>query len=142
MLYCVLLIETFSTKVSDEMKHERMTGSAAPGGRISGDEPGFFDASLSTIMQLLRDEARSGGPSGPFYTEHLAHALAARLFTLMNRSISRKNPHPAGDLNLHILNQIIERIEASPLEQFDLAALAAEFVYSYTRFMHSARRQG
>jgi AraC family transcriptional regulator len=131
----------FFNKVSDEMKHERMTGSAAPGGRISGDEPGFFDASLSTIMQLLRNEARSGGPSGPFYTEHLAHALAARLFTLMNRSISRKNPRPAGELNSHILNQIIERIEANPLEQFDLAALAAESGYSYTRFIHAFRAQ-
>jgi AraC-like DNA-binding protein len=131
----------FFNKVSDEMKHERMTGSAAPGGRISGDEPGFFDASLSTIMQLLRDEAKSGGPSGPFYTEHLAHTLAARLFTLMNRSISRKNPHPAGDLNFHILNQIIERIEANPLKQFDLAALEAKSRYSYTRFIHAFRAQ-
>jgi AraC family transcriptional regulator len=141
MPYCVLFDRDFFNKVSDEMKHERMTGSAAPGRRISGDEPGFFDASLSTIMQLLRDEAKSGGPSGSFYTEHLAHALAARLFTLMNRSISRKNPHSAGELNSRILNQIIERIEANPLEQFDLAALAAESGYSYTRFIHAFRAQ-
>jgi AraC family transcriptional regulator len=39
------------------------------------------------------------------------------------------------------LNQIIERIEANPLEQFDLAALAAESGYSYTRFIHAFRAQ-
>jgi hypothetical protein len=81
-------------------------------------------------MQLLRDEAKSGGPSGTFYVEHLAHALGARLFTLMNRTISRKNPDPPRHLHSHILNRIIERIEANPLEQFDLAALAAESGYS------------
>jgi AraC family transcriptional regulator len=129
----------FFNQVSDEMKHERMTGSAVPGGPIARDEPGFYDASLSTIMQLLRNEAKSGGPSGALYTEHLAHALAARLFTLMNRSISAKNRQPVGDLHSNILNQIIERIEANPLEQFDLAALAAETGYSYTRFIHAFR---
>jgi AraC family transcriptional regulator len=39
------------------------------------------------------------------------------------------------------LDQIIERIEANPLEQFDLAALAAESGYSYTRFIHAFRGQ-
>lgn len=139
-LLCAIDKDFFS-RVCDEMKHERMIGSAAPGAQICGDEPGFFDTSLSTIMQLLRDEAKSGGPSGPFYTEHLAHALAARLFTLMNRSISRPNPDLAGELHSRILNGIIERIEANPLEQFDLAALAAESGYSYTRFIHAFRAQ-
>jgi AraC family transcriptional regulator len=92
-------------------------------------------------MQLLGDEAKSGGPSGTFYVEHLAHALGARLFTLMNRTISRKNPDPPGHLHSHILNRIIERIAANPLEQFDLAALAAESGYSYTRFIHAFRAQ-
>jgi AraC family transcriptional regulator len=116
----------FFDKVSDEMKHEGITGSAAPAAPIVTDQPGFHDVSLSTIMKLLRDEAKSGGPSGAFYAEHLAHALAARLFTLMNRSISAKNHQPAGDLHPHLLNQIIDRIEANPLEDFNLAILAAE----------------
>jgi AraC family transcriptional regulator len=90
-------------------------------------------------MQLLRNEAKSGGPSGALYTEHLAHALAARLFTLMNRNISAKNRQPVGDLHSNILNRIIECIEANPLEQFDLPALAAETGYSYTRFIHAFR---
>jgi AraC family transcriptional regulator len=139
-LLCAIDINFFN-KVSDEMKHERLAGGAVPAGPIASDQPGFYDVSLSTIMQLLRDEAKSGGPSGAFYVEHLAHALGARLFTLMNRTISRKNPHPAGDLNSHILNQIVERIEANPLEQFDLAALATESGYSYTRFIHAFRAQ-
>jgi AraC family transcriptional regulator len=131
----------FFNKVCDEMKHERIAGSAAPGGPIASDEPNFYDVSLSRILQLLRDEAKSGGPSGAFYAEHLAHVLAARLFTLMNRSISAKNRQPAGDLHSHIFDQIIERIEANPLEQFDLAALAAESGYNYTRFIHAFRAQ-
>jgi AraC family transcriptional regulator len=130
----------FFNRVSDEIKHERIAWSAVPR-PIASDEPGFYDASLSTIMQLLRNEAKSGGPSGALYTEHLAHALAARLFTLMNRSISAKNRQPVGDLHSNILNQIIERIEANPLGQFDLPALAAETGYSYTRFIHAFRAQ-
>jgi AraC family transcriptional regulator len=131
----------FFSKVSDEMEHERIAWSTAPDVSIAGDDPNFYDESLSRILQLLRDEAKSGGPSGPFYTEHLANALAARLFTLMNQSMSRQNPKSAGELNARILNGIIERIEANPLEQFDLPALAAESGYSYTRFIHAFRAQ-
>jgi AraC family transcriptional regulator len=131
----------FFRRVSDEMKHERIAVTAATGGLIASDEPGFHDGPLSTIMQLLQNEAKSGGPSGVFYSEHLAHALAARLFTLMNKSISPKSRQPAGDLHSRIFDQIIERIEGNPLEQFDLAALAAESGYSYTRFIHAFRTQ-
>jgi AraC family transcriptional regulator len=116
----------FFNKVFDEMKQERIAGSASPGGPIASDQPGFHHVSRSTIMQLLRDEAKSGGLSGALYEEHLTHALAARLLTLMNRSISAKNHQPAGDLHPHLLNQIIDRIEANPLEDFNLAILAAE----------------
>jgi AraC family transcriptional regulator len=138
ILLCAIDNDLFN-RVSDEMKHERIADSAAPGGPIASDEPGFYDVSLSRIMQLLRDEAKSGGLTGALYAEHLAHVLAARLFSLMNRSISAKSRQPAGDLHSHILAQIIERIEANPLEQFDLAALAAESGYSYTRFIHAFR---
>jgi AraC family transcriptional regulator len=131
----------FFNKVSDEMKDERIAGSAAPGGPIASDQPGFHDVALSTIMHLLRDEAKSGGLSGAFYAEHLAHALAARLLTLRNRSISAKNHQPAGDLHQNLLNQIIDRIEANPLEHFNLATLAAESGYSHTRFIHAFRAQ-
>jgi AraC family transcriptional regulator len=123
------------------MKHERITDSAALGGPLVSDEPAFYDASLSRILQLLRDEAKSGGLSGAFYAEHLAHVLAARLFILMNRSTSAKSRQPTGDLHSHILEQLIERIETNPLEQFDLAALAAESGHSYTRFIHAFRAQ-
>jgi AraC family transcriptional regulator len=138
ILLCAIDKDVFN-KVSDEMKHERIAHSAASGGPIASDEPGFYDESLSRIMQLLRDEAKSGGLSGVFYAEHLAHVLAARLFTLMNRSISAKNRQPAGDLHSHILDRIIERIEDNPLEQFDLPALATESGYSYARFIHAFR---
>jgi AraC family transcriptional regulator len=138
VLLCAMEKDFFN-RVSDEMKHERIAGSAAPGGSISSDQPGFHDGSLSTIMQLLRDEAQSGGLSGAFYVEHLAHALAARLYALMKGSISANKRQPAGDLHSHILARIIERIEANPLEQFDLATLAAESGYSYTRFIHAFR---
>jgi AraC family transcriptional regulator len=133
--------EDFFNKVSAEMKHERIAGSASPGGPIAKDEPGFYDVSLSTIMQLLRDEAECGGPSGALYAEHLAYVLAARLFTLMNTSTSAKSRQPASEPHSHILDQIIERIEANPLEKFGLAALAAESGYSYTRFIHAFRAQ-
>jgi AraC family transcriptional regulator len=131
----------FFNKVSEEMEHERIVGSAVPGGPIARDEPNFYDVALSRIMQLLRDEAKSGGPSGALYAEHLAHALGTRLFTVMNRSISQKNRKPVGDLRPNILNQIVERIETNPLEQFNLAALATESGYSYTGFIHAFRAQ-
>ena len=133
--------DDFFNKVSDEMKHERIAVGATPGRPIAPDEPDFYDESLSGIMQLLQDEAKSGGSSGVFYAAHLAHALAMRVFTLMNGSISGSNRQPTGDLHRRILDQIIERIQANPLEQFDLAALAAESGYSYTRFIHAFRAQ-
>jgi AraC family transcriptional regulator len=133
--------EEFFNKVSDEMRRERIAGSAAPSEPIAPDEPSFYDESLSGIMHLLQDEVKSGGPSGAFYAAHLAHVLAARVFTLTNGSSYAKNRQPAGDLHRRILDQIIERIEANPLEQFDLAALAAESGYSYTRFIHAFRAQ-
>lgn len=138
ILLCAIDREVFN-KISDEMKHERIGGSAARGIPIAGDEPGFHDASVSAIMQLLRYEASAGGPSGALYAEHLAHALTARLCILMNRVTSAKNRQPPGDLHSHILDQIITRVEANPLEQFDLATLAANSGYSYTRFIHAFR---
>jgi hypothetical protein len=72
------------------MKRERIVDRTARGESIASDKPTFYDASLSGIMQLLRNEAKSGGPSGAFYAEHLAHVLAARLFILMNGGLSVK----------------------------------------------------
>jgi AraC family transcriptional regulator len=140
VLLCAIDPEFFH-KVSDEMKHERIAVSAPTWKPIASDEPGFHDVAIARIMQLLQDEVKSGGHSGVFYSEHLIHALAARLFTLMNTSSSQKNRQPAGDLHSRIFDQLIERIEANPLEQFDLAALAAESGYSYTRFIHAFRAQ-
>jgi hypothetical protein len=51
----------FFSKVSDEMEHERIAWSTAPDVSIVGDDPNFYDESLSRILQLLRDEAKSGG---------------------------------------------------------------------------------
>ena len=51
----------FFSKVSDEMEHERIAWSTAPDVSIAGDDPNFYDESLSRILQLLRDEAKSGG---------------------------------------------------------------------------------
>jgi hypothetical protein len=56
----------FFNKVSDEMKHGRIAGSAAASDPIASDEPCFYDVSLSQIMQLLRDEVKSGGPPAAF----------------------------------------------------------------------------
>jgi hypothetical protein len=72
------------------MKCERIASSAAPVGPVASDEPSFYNTPLSRLIQLLRDEVKSGGPSGALDAEHLAHALAARLFTLMNPAVLQR----------------------------------------------------
>jgi AraC family transcriptional regulator len=88
---------------------------------------------------LLRDEAKSGGLSGPLYAEHLAHALAVRLITLTKRGGSENGRHAADHLHPKIMSRIIERVEANPLYRFNLAGLAAEAGYSYSRFLRAFR---
>jgi hypothetical protein len=87
-LLCAIDQNVFN-KVSDEMKRERIVDRTARGESIASDKPTFYDASLSGIMQLLRNEAKSGGPSGAFYAEHLAHVLARMPATPLKVSDSR-----------------------------------------------------
>jgi AraC family transcriptional regulator len=122
-------------QIGEQISNERRAGSTALNKGIAEDAPNFHDPSLSNLLRLLRDEAKSGGPSGPLYAEPLAHALAVRLFTLTKGGGNESGHHAGGHLHPKIISQIIERVEANPRYRFDLDGLAAEAGYSYSRFL-------
>jgi AraC family transcriptional regulator len=123
-------------EVGDELRDQR--AGYSPDGPIVRDQPAFKDAALRQILLLLGKEAQSGGLSGPLYAEHLAQALALRLFALSHTD-SGKRLAPATPLPSNILRRLIERIEENPLARFDLASLAAESGYSRSYFLRTFR---
>jgi AraC family transcriptional regulator len=89
-------------------------------------------------LLLLREELLLDGFSAPLYAEYLAHALAARLCSLTStvpensRFAKEKLPSP-------VFRRIIDRLESTPLERYDIDSLAAESGYSSGHFVRSFR---
>lgn len=137
------LLCAFSKNLLDKIKEEawedRNVFGTDFGKNIATDEPSFHDGSLVRLLMLLEDEVKSSGVSGPLYEEHLAHALATRLFTMINRDVDEASRRVADKLPSKVLRQIIDRIEANPLEQFRLSGLATDCGYSYGRFIREFR---
>lgn len=82
--------------------------------------PSFQDGSLARLLLLLEDEVKSSGISGALYAEHLAHALATRLFTLANGDIHEKSRRTVGNVPSKVLSQLLDRIEANPVRDLIL----------------------
>jgi AraC family transcriptional regulator len=137
-LLCAFNKEFFS-KVSEEVKDERTVPGTNRGKYIASDEPSFHDASLARLLLLLEDEVKCRGVSGPLYAEYLAHVLAMRLFTIGISDVNETRHKAKDELPSKVLNQLIDKIEANPLEPFELASLAADCGYSYGRFLRAFR---
>jgi AraC family transcriptional regulator len=96
-------------------------------------QTGFYDATLRQLISLLAAEARQGGPMGRLYADHLAHALAMRLFFL---EAAEKQKASAGvsALPRHLLRRVQERMH-DLCTDLDLETLAAESGYSRCHFL-------
>jgi AraC family transcriptional regulator len=129
---------SFLQQIAEELKAECRGNRCSFEAAIAGDQPQFYDAPVSRMLNLLRDEATTGGLCGPLYAEHLAHALALRLLTITHNGKSLYHP-PIANLSSSSLRRTIERIEANPAAQFDLSGLAAENGYSKAHFLRIFR---
>lgn len=99
---------------------------------------GIRNPSIAGLLQLIADEHRCGCPSGAFYFESLAHALAVQ-FVLAD--VAQKIPalfttHALPD---HVLTRLKARIEADLSEPLTLIDLAKESGYSRAHFVRMFR---
>jgi AraC family transcriptional regulator len=137
-LVCAFNKEFFSN-MREEIRDERKMPGTNRGTSIASDEPSFHDVSLARLLLLLEDEVKCGGVSGALYAEYLAHVLAMRLCTIRNSGANETRRKDVDELPSKVLNQLIDKIEANPVEPFELASLAANCGYSYGRFLRAFR---
>jgi AraC family transcriptional regulator len=137
LLLCALDTKLIRT-VSEQMRDEGHLRSPAAGAATPKMQPSFQDASLQKLLLLLREELLLDGFSAPLYAEHLAHALAMRLCSLA-RSVPESGQLATEKFALPVFRRIIDRLEATPLERYDIASLAAETGYSSGHFLRSFR---
>jgi len=104
--------------------------------RISG-RLGISDRSISSLIRLLAAEARSGGPSGALYVDHLKHALTLKLLSLdQDRETT---PAPRHTLSESALRRVLGMMEADLAKNLSLDSLARESGYSRTHFLRLFR---
>jgi AraC family transcriptional regulator len=101
-------------------------------------QPSFHDTSLQNLLLLLREELLWDGFLGPLYAEHLTHALAMRLCSL-TRTVPENGHLSIERFAPPVFRRIVDRLESTPLEHYDLASLAAETGYSSGHFLRSFR---
>ena len=97
----------------------------------------FFDPPMRQILLLLGGEAKTGGPSGQFYAEHLIQALVGRL--LLRRSRDNGKKLTSDGLPSRTLSRLLDRIKSDSLAHYDLTNLAAEAGYSKRHFLRTFR---
>lgn len=136
LLVCALDAKLIRT-VCEQIKDEDRLRSTTSGTAIPTMRPTFQDASIQKLLLLLREELVEGF-SAPLYVQHLADALAMRLCSLA-RTIPQNRRLAPEKFALPVVRRIIERLESTPLERYDLASLAAETGYSSGHFLRSFR---
>jgi AraC family transcriptional regulator len=95
------------------------------------------DESLSYLMRLLEQAAKSGQPSHNLYVDHLIYAFTLRLLSL---SQGRQYTYMRqGALPAHKLRRVIERMNADLDADLDLKTIAAESGYSRNHFLRMFR---
>jgi AraC family transcriptional regulator len=136
LLLCAL-DRRFLSEAQKEMNDDGIK-CATPEALTVGARSVFFDSPLRLILQLMRNEIRTGGQSGRLYLEHLTQALAARLVTRglgHNRSKSGNGEgYPSQGVR-----RVLDRIKSEPTADFDLSSLAAETGYSRRHFLRTFR---
>jgi AraC family transcriptional regulator len=98
----------------------------------------FQDPAAQQLMTLLVADANEGYTTEKLYTEHLAHALAVRIFFLGRRTQLQTNNRGTSALPRHVLRRIIERMRSFSSD-LSLQALASESGYSRVHFVRMFR---
>jgi len=102
----------------------------------NANEPTFLDKPLNQIIELLHFEARQGGTSGALYTEHLSHALAFRMASLV-RLYTPTSRTRVPMLPNDVLRRVVDKIQADVSSDHTLASLAVEAGYSRSHFLRA-----
>jgi AraC family transcriptional regulator len=134
-----LLVCALDKTLFDEAREEIYAeGNIALSDAMTQKQLTFFDPALRQILFLLTKEIKMGGPSGLFFVEHLVHALIARLFANNVKTAEKRNV-TADRLPSKILRRLLDRMQADPMNSFDVTALAAETGYSKRHFLRIFR---
>jgi AraC family transcriptional regulator len=99
---------------------------------------GIQDPPVWNLGNLFLAEARSGGLSGKLYVDYLAHALVLRLLSLWK--MQRMLPFREASLPTLSLRRVMERMQADPSANWDLATLAGESGFSRNHFIRMFRK--
>ena len=94
----------------------------------------FQDPAAQQLMTLLIAEANEGFTTERLYTEHLAQALAVRMFFFGRRTKPLSNIRGTYGLPGHVLRRVIERMRSFGSD-LSLQALANESGYSRVHFV-------
>ena len=97
---------------------------------------GFRDQAVKSLLGLLEEEARAGGPSGILYVEHLTHALTIRLLGLKQSSAGPSSQYVLPNASL---KRVLQRMREELSNDLDLASLAGERGYSKNHFLRMFR---
>lgn len=98
---------------------------------------GFHDDAMSSLLNLLKEEAKAGGQSGQLYADHLTYALTVRLLTRERPTTEFRRCDRA--LPSSRLRRVVEFMEAELSAQLDLNALAIQSGYSRNHFLRMFR---
>lgn len=99
---------------------------------------GIRDPAISTLGNLLVEEARSGGLSGALYIDYLAHAFVLRLLSRLN--VRKASPSRAFSMPRLSLRRVLERMHTSPSTNWSLITLAEESGLSRNHFIRMFRK--
>jgi AraC family transcriptional regulator len=95
------------------------------------------DLPMRQLITLLVAEAGQGGTLGRLYADHLAHAVAVRLF-FTGAAGKRRTHAGASGLPRRLMRRVLERMHDFG-SNLDLQTLAAETGYSRSHFLRMFR---
>jgi AraC family transcriptional regulator len=98
---------------------------------------GVHDPVLRQLITLLAHATKQGGPSGLLYAEHLAHALAIRLFFRATTETTQSRAARSA-LSPHLLRRVRDRMH-NLNSDLDLQTLAKETGCSRSHFLRMFR---
>ncbi len=97
---------------------------------------GFSDPAVQSLIGLLLDEAKAGGPTGQLYREHLAHAVLLRL---ISKNAKRRGQTSKESLSEHPLRHVLQFLDENACEDISLDTLVTYSGYSRSHFLRVFR---
>ncbi len=97
---------------------------------------GFSDPTVRSLLDLLLEEAKEGGPTGQLYRDHLAHAVLIRL---ISKNAKRRDQTPKESLSGPPLRYVLQFLDENVCKDISLDTLVAYSGYSRSHFLRIFR---